>query len=167
MKKLFKSVLILLLVFTTVLCAASCGESEYKDYSISGLNFRLPNDMKETNVNYANISYWNGEAEFLAEPIPRDALLAEYILDKDITVTEFAEVFIAVNEYENVEKTYDEVRDSMTLSYIFEPEEQYYCDFIIRNKEALYLVTMCCDVEYMEKYKPIFADWISNISIDK
>lgn len=167
MKRLLKMLFALLLISATLFSTVSCGEKDYKDYSVSGLSFRLPKDMKEINVNYSNISYWNGEAEFFAEPIPRDALLSEYILDKDITATEFSEVLVAVNGYENVEKTYDEVRDSVTLSYVYEPEEQYYCDFIIRNEEVLYLVTMCCDVEYMEKYKPIFKEWISNISIEK
>ena len=167
MKKLFKPLLVLLLIVASLVSTVSCRDDGYKKYSISGLNFRLPSDMKKTNVNYASISYWNGEAEFFAEPISRDALLSEFILDKDISASEFADVFVAVNEYENVEKTYNEENGSVTLAYVYEPEEQFYCDFIIRNEAALYLVTMCCDVKYMEKYKPIFAEWISYISIGK
>ena len=167
MKRILNLFLAILLVLSTLLCVVSCSDKDYKEYSISGLHFTLPKDMKETNVNYASISYWNGEAEFLADAIPRDVLLTEYILDKDITAQEFAEVFIKVNGYDNVEKTYDEARDAVILSYVYEQEEEYYCDFIIRNDSALYLVTMCCDVKYMEKYKPIFAEWISDLSIDK
>ena len=165
MKKIIKSFLLILTVISSLISTVSC--SDEVKYSKGGLTFTLPKDMKEMNVNYADVCFGNDDgAEFFIYYYSRDALLTELYLDKDVSVSEYADWFVDRNEYENVDKKLNSAGNIIVMSYIYEPEEDYYVDYITRNKEALFHVTMSCAASQIEKYQPIFEEWMADIYID-
>ena len=170
MKKPLKQLILLMTVLAIILCAVGCRRNDRNDgmvrYSESGLKFALPKEMEKMSVDYADICYGNGEAEFFVYFYGSDALLTELYLDPNSTVKEYAEWFVNVNDYENVSENYDEENAKIVLEYIYEPENTYFCDYILRNEYALFHVTMCCDAELMEKYQPIFEQWRSHVALD-
>ena len=97
------------------LCGKSL-ESETNDnnsYSISGINFILPKYMKEIEVSasYADIAYGTLDdrtLEFTIYFYSKNELLSELLLDTESTVEQYANWFVAMNEYQNVERSYDE-----------------------------------------------------------
>ena len=169
MKRIIKRFLALSLILTSLFFAVSCGDgkSDIIKYSESGLNFSLPPYMEKLNVNYADICYGNLKdgTEFLVYFYSREALLTELYLPLDATVKEYADWFVAVNGYENVEEEYSEADKKIVLKYIYEPESIYYTDTILRNEYSLIHVTMCCKTENSEIYKPRFEEWISRLSL--
>ncbi len=166
MKRILKNLFFITLIFATLIIAASCG-GEMKKYSENGLNFSLPKDMEKLNVNYADIAYGNDElAEFFVYFYSRDSLLTALALEKDATVKEYADRFVGMNGYTDVEENYDEANKVIVLKYVYEEESSYYCDYITRNESALFHVTMCCRADLKDKYDPIFEEWMKHISID-
>lgn len=166
MKKILRNLLFVILIITTLFTAVSCGNG-MKKYSESGLNFSLPKDMEKLSVNYADICYGNDDlVQFFVYFYSKDQLLTDLALEKDATVKEYADLFVGRWGYTGVEESYDEENKVIVLKYIYEEEDDYYCDYITRNDNALYHVTMCCDKELMEKYVPIFDEWMKHISTD-
>lgn len=162
MKRIIASVL---LVFVLVACT-SCSQDKTVAYSESGLNFSLPSDMRKLSVDWADVCYGNSDnAMFFVYFYSASQLLTELYIPKDSTVKVYADWFVNANKYENVTESYDEEGKLIVLTYVYEPENTYYCDYITRNEYALYHVTMCCDADLAETYKPIFADWMSFISL--
>ena len=168
MRKIIKGLLCVALVFSVILSVASCSDME--EYSEAGLAFTLPKDMKRLSVStdYADVAFGNDEgAEFFIYYYSRDELLTRlYFADKDASTLVYIEWFTNMNGYTDVERTYDEENDIVIQSYIYEPEEDFYMDYVIRNYDVLFHVTMCCDVSLMEKYKPVFEEWAKTIYID-
>lgn len=155
-----------LLVFAALLSAVGCvgdGDGVIKE---SGLVYYLPSEMEKMSVTYADVCYGNGEAEFFIYFYTSDALLAELYMDKNSTVKQYADWFTLVNGYENVAEEYDEAGANITLRYIYEDEDDFYFDYILRNEEMLYHVTMLCPADKREVYEPIFEYWRSQIKID-
>ena len=139
--------------------------SEMVNYSESSLCFSLPAYMAETDVNYADVCYGNisDNAQFFVYFYAKEQLVTELYLDKEATVKEYADWFVAVNEYENVDEKYDEENKEIVLKYVYEPEGTFYCDYITRNEYALFHVTMTCDEVLREKYESLFDEWIEKI----
>lgn len=140
---------------------------KFKSYTESGLKFALPEYMKKLSVTYADICYGNitDNAQFYVYFYSKDSLLTELYLSKDATVKEYADWFVDVNNYVNVSESYDEKAKKIVLKYIYDDENTYYCDFIMRNDSALFHVTLSCDADMRNKYEPIFGEWMSNISL--
>lgn len=167
MKRMLKKLVFITLIIAALFTAVSCGD-EMKKYSESGLNFSLPRDMKKRSVSYADIYFRNDDfTEFFVYFYPKDKLLADLALDKEATVKEYADRFVGRNGYTDVEESYDEENRVIVLKYLYidEDEEDYYCDYITRNDDALFHVTMCCPMDIMEEYIPIFDEWMKHISI--
>ena len=122
--------------------------------------------MKEMSVNYADVCYGNliDGTELFVYFYSRDALLIDLYLSKDATVKEYANWFVELNNYIDVKESYDEEARSIILEYVHDDGE-YYCDYIIRNDDALFHVTMCCNKNMRHKYEPIFKKWISDMSL--
>jgi hypothetical protein len=167
MKKTFKIFLALCLVIITAFSAVSCGDG-LKTYSENGLIYKLPKEMKKGNVpvEIADTYYYNEDVEFFIYFITRDALLVDYYLDKDCTPEEYAEDFVSWMGYENVTTVKGET-GYVIVYYVYESETEsdFYFDYIIRNEETLFHVTMCCDPENAEKNLPIFFAWAENIRL--
>ena len=170
MKKIIVKLLFVLVIASTVLGIASCGDDgELKSYSEAGLNFKLPKKMDKFEVEWAAVCY--GDHDNIEEnPLffiyyySRESLSTELYLDKDITVSEYADWFINANSYTKVKKTLNDDKTVITLKYIYEDEGDYYVDYIMRNEAVLAHVTMSCRAEYREKYDPIFTEWMSYIA---
>ncbi len=169
MKTILKTFLVLLLISATALSVISCDDGLVDGmivYDDAGLKYRLPPSMEPTKVNYADVSYANEDrVEFFIYFYSADELLTKLYIDKDSTVLEYADEFIRKNEYINVDMDYDEENRKITLSYVYEPEDVYYFDYIIRSDTNLYHVTMTCYKEYMEEYIPIFEEWARYIEL--
>ncbi len=170
MKKIIVKLLFVIVLASTVLSVTSCDDGELKSYSEAGLNFKLPSNMKKFAVEWADICYgdYDNTTEnplFFVYYYSSEALLEDLFLGTDITVSEYADWFINVNEYTNVEKTLSEDGTSIVLKYIYEDESDFYFDYIVRNEAVLAHVTMCCRAEYRAKYEPIFTEWMSYISL--
>lgn len=169
MKRLIKNIFLVTLIISMLLCTCSCGGNNgMKRYSESGLIFSLPTYMQEFSVEYADLCYGNHEKnlEFFVYFYGSDALLTQLYLPTDCTVKDYAEWFVNMNEYEDVLEFYDEENARIVLEYIYEPEQIYFCDYILRNEYALFHVTMCCNAEDRETYSPIFEEWRGYISLD-
>lgn len=170
MKRIYKKFILITLIIASLFSVASCfggSSSGMKKYSENGLNFALPKDMEKLNVNYADIAYGNDDfAQFFVYFYSKDSLLTELALDKEATVKEYADWFVGMNGYINVEENYDETNKVIVLKYVYEEENDYYCDYITRNEHALFHVTMCCKADLKDKYDPIFDEWMKHISID-
>lgn len=167
MKKSVRIFAVSLLVLATLLSAIGCrDDGDEKKYTESGLVYYLPRTMEEMNVNYADVCYGDGEAEFFVYFYTSDQLLAELYMDKDSTVKEYATWFANVNGYKNITEEYDEAGAKITMRYLYEDENDFYFDYILRNENMLYHVTMTCSAEKREIYEPIFEEWRSNIRID-
>ena len=98
--------------------------------------------------------------------ISKDALLLDYYLDKDCTAEEYSEDFIKSMGYTDVTTIKDE-SGCVINYYLYESENEsdFYFDYIVRNEETLFHVTMCCDPENAEKNLPIFFSWAENIKV--
>ena len=172
MKRIYKKIILITLIIASLFSVISCfggSGSGMKKYSESGLNFSLPEDMEIISVKYADICYGNDDfTQFFVYFYPKDSLLTDLALDKEATVKEYSDRFIGMNGYTNVEESYDEANRTIVLKYVYTDGygSEYYCDYITRNEDVLYHVTMCCKAELMDKYAPIFDDWMSYISID-
>ncbi len=171
MKRLFKTTLLLLLVLATLTAVAACKKDDgMRTYDSAGLKFTLPKDMKEANVTYADLCYANGECEFFIYFYTNTELLTVLYIDKNSTVLEYADWFVNVankDRYPHIESEYDEERGVLRQWYVYEPdgENTFYYDYIVRTDTNLYHVTMSCDGEDKEKYKPIFDEWATYIEL--
>ena len=162
MKKILRIVLIITLIAATLLLS-SCGMEKY---SYDGFVFRLPRDMRQLNVTYADFCYGNGECEFFVYSYTRDAILVELFLDKDAKCSEYLDKFIAYNGYTGVDKSVDDENNTATAKYIYEPENDFYYDYVLRNHDVLIHVTMTCSADLREKYEPAFDEWIEYIYLE-
>ena len=169
MKNAIKRFTLLTLVIIIALSLVSCD----KKYNESGLNFVLPDYMRELEVSasYADVAYGSLDdrsLEFTVYFYASNELLTELLLDKESTVKQYADWFVERNDYENVEEDYDEENSRITLQYVFEDgnDRYFFYDYIVRNEYMLYHVTMSCNPEDRETYKPLFDEWASNITLD-
>jgi hypothetical protein len=74
--------------------------------------------------------------------------------------------FVSKNGYEDVSEHYNEQEAWIVLEYIYEPEQIYFCDYILRNEYALFHMTMASDAEDREIYAPVFEEWRTYVSLD-
>jgi hypothetical protein len=139
-----------------------------KRYSENGLKFALPEYMEKYTVSYADLCYGNSETglEVLIYFLSSDTLFKELYLQKDCTVKEYADWFVSKNGYEDVSEHYNEQEAWIVLEYIYEPEQIYFCDYILRNEYALFHMTMASDAEDREIYAPVFEEWRTYVSLD-
>jgi hypothetical protein len=170
MKRTVKSLLYAVLIFSMLISLVACfgDDSDTNSYSEAGLAFTLPKDMERLSVSsdYADVAFGNVEgAEFFIYYYSRDELLTRlYFANKDATSLEYAEWFTNLWSYPDVRRDYDEENNVVIQSYVYEGD--FYTDYITRNYEVLFHVTMCCDVSLREKYEPIFEEWMATIYID-
>ena len=136
-------------------------------YSENGLNFSLPSYMETINVNYADLCFANSgdDTQFFIYFYSSEALLTDLYMDMDSTVKEYADWFVNVNGYTNVEENYDEANKKIVLKYIYEDEGTFYCDTILRNEYSLIHVTMCCQERNRPIYEHVFDEWITHLSL--
>ena len=172
MKKTVKKILLSVVVLTLILSLFSCGDGFVK-YSESGLNYKLPDYMKELEVSeaYADIAYGTldgSSVEFTIYFYAAEELTTELFLSKDSTVRQYADWFVQLNEYENIEEEYDEEGKKIILRYVYEDgaDSYFFYDYIIRNEFMLYHVTMSCNPEDRELYEATFDEWASMIYLD-
>ncbi len=173
MKKIVVKLFFVLVIISSVFGITSCGDDGgMVSYSEAGLNFKLPKNMEKLEVNWADSCFGDRNnvkenAQFFTYYYSRDALLTDLYLDKDVTVSEYADWFKNANGYTDVQKTVNEAGNTATLKYEYheDGENLFFVDYIIRNEAVLAHVTMCCNAEYREKYDPIFAEWITYISL--
>jgi len=168
MKKLLSVLVLFALAFSLVSCSSDDDGPERNEdgliiYAESGLNFALPDEMTERNVNYADICYGDGEAEFFVFFYSRDSLLTECFLSKDATVKEYAEWCIDFSSCTEVTEEYDE--EGRRIKYIFVADDTYYIAVIMRNNDSLIHVTMCCPQDMRDAYIPEFAVWEKHVSL--
>ena len=169
MKRILRNVFCVILAVSMIFCASSCGDSDgMKRYSENGLNFALPKYLERLSVTYADLAYGNTDMglEVLFYFLSSESLLTELYLQKDCTVQEYAEWFVNVNGYQDVNEVYDVENQTIVLEYIYEPEEIYFCDYILRNEYALFHMTMSSNAEDRELYSPIFAEWRTYVSLN-
>ncbi len=145
-----------------------CNEVQMNSYNEFGLKFKLPENMKKLEVNWADLCY--GERDNAEENVlffiyyyTSDSLLTELYLSKETTVSEYAIWFISVNGYTDVERNLNEDGRIITLKYLY--EDSFYFDYILRSEALLVHVTMTCDADYREKYDPIFTEWTGHIEL--
>ena len=153
--------------FTDWAKSVKVNNDKLKYYTESGLKFALPSYMQKLSVTYADICYGNitDNAQVFVYFYSKDSLLTELYLSKDATVKEYADWFVDANDYVNVSENYDEEAKKIVLEYVYDDENTYYCDFIIRNDNALFHITLCCEADMRHKYEPVFAEWMSKISL--
>ena len=92
-------------------------------------------------------------------------MLTDLVLDMDCTVKDYADWFVNVNDYAGVVAEYDEENQKLVQKYVYEPENTFYCDLILRNEYALIHTTMSCDNKNRDIYEPIFERWMKEISM--
>lgn len=138
-------------------------------YSESGLNFALPDYMRKISVppEVADLCFSNSGdgTQFFIYYYSREVLLTDLVLNMDCTVKDYADWFVNVNGYVNVEQDYDEENKKLVQRYVYEPENTFYCDIILRNEYVLIHATMSCDNGSREIYEPIFENWMKEISL--
>ena len=178
MKKIFNSMIALVALLAMLLTSCSDGgqvdADGMKNYSRGGMSFKLPAEYKELSVNYATFSYYLDGVEFFVNIFDKQQMEEELEIDPDISVYNYAYKFIYVWNGCNCDFDYDEENDVVTFG-VFYPEEvsdesetrEYYQYYITRTDELLYIVTMCCDAELYDTYKPVFDEWVGYISIAK
>ena len=171
MKKILCILLLSALALTLAACSSGGGPTLNEDglvpYSESELEFALPEEMTLSTVDYADICYSDGTAEFLVYFYPRDMLLTDLFLDKDATVEEYAEWFVYRNGYVGVEKKLDESGKRIELSYVYDPDgaNTHYVDIIMRNTDILIHVTLSCPNEKSAEYEGAFDTWKKYVSL--
>ena len=172
MKKILCMILLAALAFSLAACSGGGGPTLNADglveYSESGLEFALPENMTRRTVSYADICYSDGTAEFFVYFYSRDALMTDlYFSDKDITVGEYADWFVGINGYDGVAKKPDESGKKIEMHYVHEPdgENTFYTDIIMRNSECLIHVTLSCPAENIADYAPAFEIWKKYIAL--
>ena len=171
MKRLVKKILLTLMTFSLAFSLFSC--DGYEKYNESGLNFSLPDYMKELEVSaeYGDIAYGTLDGrglEFTVYFYSAEELMSELWMDKESTVKKYADWFVENNEYQNVEEDYDEEGRKITLRYVYEmgSDSYFFYDYILRNEYMLYHITMSCNPEDRATYEPMFDEWASMISLD-
>jgi len=169
MKNALKKIILLMLALTLAFSFTSCDNK----YNESGLNFSLPDYMKELEVSeaYADVAYGtldDRDLEFTVYFYASNELLTELLLDKESTVKQYADWFVERNDYENVDEEYDEEGKRITLKYVYEDgnDRYFFYDYILRNEYMLYHVTMSCRPEDRETYESLFDEWASRITLD-
>ena len=170
MKRILCILLLSALALSLVACkggGASLNADGLIEYSESGLEFALPEEMTKRSVSYADICYSDGKVEFFVYFYSRDALLTDLFLNKDTTVSEYADWFVNLNRYEGVERKLDEDGKKIEMCYVYEPEGEntFYNDIIMRNGECLIHVTLSCPSENIEEYESTFALWKKYVAL--
>lgn len=169
-----KRILSVLLLAALMRSLFSCGGGSDDDdlirnedglisYSESGLYFALPDEMTRRNVNYADVCYGDGEAEFFVFFYSRDSLLTECYMDKDSTVQEYAEWCIAFEDCTEITEEYDV--EAKKIKYTFVADDTYYVAIIMRNYDSLIHVTMCCPYDMKASYEPKFEIWEKYVAL--
>ena len=170
MKKILCILLFSALAFSLIACSgddSSLNADGLIEYSESGLEFALPEEMTKRSVNYADVCYSDGTVEFFVYFYSRDALLTELFLNKDTTVSEYADWFVNANSYEGVVRELDESGKKIEMHYVYEPdgENTFYNDIIMRNGDSLIHVTLSCPNEKIAEYESTFALWKKYVAL--
>ena len=169
MKRTLKILIAAALVLITAFSVVSCGGvDDVVTYSENGLEYKLPKEMQKGNVptEIADTYYFNEDVEFFIYFISRDALLVDYYLDKDCTPKEYAEDFIKYMGYTDVTTVTGESGYVINYYYYLSDNENYFFfDYIVRNEETLFHVTMSCKPENAEVNLPMFFAWAENIRV--
>ena len=169
MKTVIKKLLPIILIFATLFTLSGCGDKEWKTYKEGEFVYTLPRTMKKLSVpaEYADIVFGNSDgAEFCLFFYTPDQLFDTPIsLDKQCTTEEYADKYFSLMDglkiYTGLVRTYDPETDVTVQTYIYEPENLFFYDYIIRNENVLVHVWMVVDADLREQYEPIFADWAS------
>jgi hypothetical protein len=173
MKMMIKKILVAALILVIAVSLFGCGDNDGKKYNESGLNFVLPDYMKELEVSasYADVAYGtldDRSLEFTVYFYSASELLSELLMDRDSTVKQYADWFVEMNGYENVSERYDEEGKKITLRYVYESgsDSYFFYDYILRNEYMLYHITMSCNPEDRATYEPLFDEWAAKITLD-
>ena len=170
MKRIIKTSIAMIIALATVFSVVSCSSGNTKTYEENGLVYTLPKDMRLGSVpeEIADTYYLNDDGvEFFIYFISEETLRLYYYLTT-CTPEEYATAFIADMGYKDV-TTYVDPSGYVIFyhTYTSDVESDFYYEYVIRNEETLYHVTMCCDPEDVETYKPIFEEWAKKIHLKK
>ena len=178
MKNVFKLVLTAVLVCSLMFSYVSCTEESgpkvdadgFISYTDLGLNFRLPENMKQKNVQYAAIFFTDGKADFFVNVFENEVIRDNWYLREGFTVSEYTDRFIVENNYK-CDFEYDEEKNVATFGVHYpiyessdEPPEYYY-HYITQEGSAVYIVIMSCPEEDFETYSPEFIKWQAFLSV--
>ena len=179
MKKIIGALLLISILLCSVLALSACGE-EYDDngkknkdgtvsYEAFGLKFRLPDYFRKTKIYGYSISYYTPDATFDVHIITKEEVEDvenEYEFTFDITVEEYVQFLIDINDYE-CSYSYDEKYDTASF-YLFYSQDNitYYYEYytILKNESSIYIILMMCEEELYENYEPLFRLWASYLS---
>lgn len=169
MKNLLKTLAVLLLVAICTLTAVSCEKGGDVTRTENELTYTLPPDMTERNYQDIPVAFSNGEATFVLIVWGRREYATNWYISEEFDVIDATEKHIEANGYAN-EYDYDEVRGVTTLSayateYEGSEELDFFYNLIAVTENYVYIVTMHCDEELGEKYKPVFEDWAAKITV--
>lgn len=162
MKNTAKRILAILILLSTLLTLFGCGEWKTRTYG--EFVYKLPKTMKKQSVpaEYADFCYANSDgAEYCAFFYTPDQLFGELYLEKDCTTEEYALKYLRWMEgkYTNIETRYNSETGVTVQTYLYEPENLFFYDYIIRNENVLVHLYMDVNADLREEYEPIFEYW--------
>ena len=142
-------------------------DREYEDeiYSFSDLQYILPENFEETNYGYGEeLEYSDGKgAYFFFNSYDAEEMMEDQGQAPDISVQEYAQICITVWNV-NSKPVYDKERDAVTFEYYIENANEYYRHLVIRGSEKLFLFTLSCDADDVEKYREEFDKIFNSIN---
>ena len=163
----------MLLVSSLIL--SSCGEDLVHPYGLElrddeefayGCHYYIPEGFYKLKVSDSEFMYSDGVAECYVDPLNPEQL-TELGVDTEITVYAYSRQFAGLNGIPFDMIQYDEETDTAYVEYISDfgasteglaPE--YFKWKIMRNKYYIYIATVNCPTDQVDKYRDLFDEWL-------
>ena len=160
-RKIFVSLLALIMCFTLGGCAFGTKE---KTYISHGLSVTMNDDFKEKSIVSQTVYLESTEAVFSA--LKEDFSALEAInLGKNASIKEYAEAVVANNNGDY------EIKEEDGLTY-FEYEKTvsgkdfYYLACVYKSDDAFWLINFASETSNKEKYQPLFKRWAKTVKFE-
>ncbi len=124
--------------------------SDFKAFSQDGLDLSLSTAKVGVFVSHETFEY-----------------LENYGYDRDMSLTEYAQLCIDNNQLTNILPSQDSERDLIYFEYRKTVDYNYFYYLAVVNKgtDSFWICNFACENEYYENYTEQFLDWATTIAV--
>ena len=167
MPKYIKIILSVLLVISSLLCLYSCADKNDTTYTIDGLTFTIPTNMRRSEEEKYDIYFSTYTTAFIAMKIDEEFLTKEK-LPEDTDAKAYVDILFDLNDIdkEQCEVSYSESQKAYKFHFSNSPDNvDYtfnYC-VVLDGVDCVWYVVMMCNYEDASGYLPTFEIWGNSI----
>lgn len=163
MKKFIK--ILVVFIFTVLLCGCSLFETKTKDYSLKGLHVTMGEDMEEKK-NDSFTSYLEGKRYIFTSLKETFDSVAIVGLSESSPLVDYTKLVIENNGLK--EKIIE--KDNLTYfkyTSTIDEVKYFYMAFTFKSKDSFWLINFACLDSEKKTYEAKFIEWAKTIHFDK